>query len=221
MSEYQFTCKHCGQVMSGTQEMLGKTCACPSCGQEIKIQDADVQPSAPPTPTIPQPVIGKTAGIAITSLVLGILSFVLFFLGILLSIPGVICGHIAKSRISKSAGALKGDGLALAGIIIGYVNIGFAVLFVPLNMAIAIPAFIQYRDDTRTGLCQNNLRLIDHAKEVWSVKVTAATGDDVDDAEVIEYLQGGRPVCPDAGTYTFNPVGSDPVCSKGGEHSLP
>ena len=171
-------------------------------------------------PTIPEPVIAKTPGIAVTSLVLGILSFVIFFAGILLSVPGVICAHVAKSRIAKSAGALKGDGLALAGMIICYVNIGFAVLFVPLYAAIAIPAFIQYRTDTQAGLCQNNLRLIDHAKGVWSIKNSVATGDVVDEAEAVEYIKGGRPICPASGTYTFNPVGTDPVCSQGGDHSL-
>ena len=41
----------------------------------------------------------KTVGLAIASLVLGILGFVA--LGILVAIPAVICGHMAKSRIKN------------------------------------------------------------------------------------------------------------------------
>ncbi|HTH45961.1 MAG TPA: DUF4190 domain-containing protein [Candidatus Limnocylindria bacterium] len=55
----------------------------------------------------------KTSGLAIASLVCGILCFT--GIGPIL---GLVFGILAKSRISKSAGRLKGDGLALAGIIV-------------------------------------------------------------------------------------------------------
>jgi hypothetical protein len=54
---------------------------------------------------------------AIASLILGIL-FVLFPL----SIPAVVFGHIALSQIKRSAGRLGGAGLAIAGLVLGYLG---------------------------------------------------------------------------------------------------
>ena len=60
----------------------------------------------------------KTAALAIWSLVLGILAVTccMLFTGL----PAIICGHKAHSKIKQSAGALTGDGMALAGLILGY-----------------------------------------------------------------------------------------------------
>lgn len=85
----------------------------------------------------------KTAGIAVASLVLGILSYCL--LGPLTSIPAVICGHVALSKIKKNADTLQGGGLALAGLIMGYIQLGTMVLLLPILAAISIPAFAQAR----------------------------------------------------------------------------
>lgn len=95
-----------------------------------------------------------TSGLAITSLVLGILSFLC--LGPLMSIPGVICGHIARSKIKKSQGREKGEGLALGGLICGYINIAL----VPLFVAIMIPAFMQAKDKAEA------VSLINDAREI-------------------------------------------------------
>ena len=47
---------------------------------------------------------------------------------IITAIPAIMCGHLARSKIRKSNGALNGMGIALAGLIIAYVEIPFAVL---------------------------------------------------------------------------------------------
>jgi len=79
----------------------------------------------PPPPPVPQPV-PRTAPIAIWSLVLAILSFNCGFL--VTAIPAVICGHIAWSKIQKSGGALRGKGIAIAGLILGYLAVPLGVL---------------------------------------------------------------------------------------------
>ena len=60
----------------------------------------------------------QSSGLAITSLVLGILS--LFLLGILGAIPGIITGHMARSKAKKNPEQFGGSGMALAGLILSY-----------------------------------------------------------------------------------------------------
>lgn len=80
----------------------------------------------------------RTVGQATASMVLGILSLIMF--GILAGIPAVICGHVAKSKIKKDPENLTGDGQALAGLITGYLSIGFSILVIPAILAaVAIP----------------------------------------------------------------------------------
>ncbi len=93
--------------------------------------------SATPPPPLLYPVPPPaTSGLAITSLILGILSF--FSLG-LTAIPAVICGHVASSQIKKSGGRLAGRGLAIGGLVTGY--FGFLFIFLGILAGIALPVF--------------------------------------------------------------------------------
>jgi hypothetical protein len=65
----------------------------------------------------------RTSGLAIASLVLSLLGC--FFLT---AIAGVICGHIARKKIRRDP-SLSGNGLALAGLVIGYVMIALMGFF--------------------------------------------------------------------------------------------
>ena len=85
------------------------------------------QPYQQPPPMQPQ-YPQKTSGFAITALVLGILGF----LCILLGIPAIVFGHLAQSSIKQSKGQIKGAGMALAGLICGYISValnGILILF--------------------------------------------------------------------------------------------
>jgi hypothetical protein len=86
-------------------------------------------PPTPPAPPVPQPV-PRTASAAIWSLVLA----GLFFIGgwLFTAIPAVICGHVARSKIRKSGGALRGQGIATAGLILGYIALTLGVMSIPL-----------------------------------------------------------------------------------------
>ena len=88
---------------------------------------ADETPPSPPT--VPQ-TVARTSPVAIWSLVLAILSFTCGWLAT--AIPAVICGHIARSKIRKSGGALGGKGIATAGLILGYIALVIGVMGVPL-----------------------------------------------------------------------------------------
>jgi hypothetical protein len=63
---------------------------------------------------------------AIVSLITGILAW--FLLPIIGAIAAVITGHMAKKEIRESGGWLVGDGLATAGLILGYAHLALGVL---------------------------------------------------------------------------------------------
>lgn len=106
-------------------------------------------------PSVPQPP--KTSALAIWSLVLGILSITcLWICG---TVPAVICGVMALSRINKSAGALTGQGLAIAGIVTG--GVGILSGFILAGML--LPALNAAREKAREQVCMANLRQISMA----------------------------------------------------------
>jgi len=171
-----------------------------------------------PVPTIPEQP--RTSGLAIWSLVLGILSLTCFWL--LAAIPAVICGHVAYSRIKRSAGALSGNGLALGGLITGYASIALSIFVIPLLAAIAIPNFVKARSTAQMNACISNLRQIDGAKEMWVVENKKETKDTPTAQELRPYLKGGFTglKCPAGGVYTINSAGEKPTCSIP-NHQLP
>ena len=70
----------------------------------------------------------QTSTLAVVSLVAGILGWTLVpFFG---SIAAVICGHLARKEIRQQPDRLEGDGLAIAGLVLGYLAIAMAVLAV-------------------------------------------------------------------------------------------
>jgi len=98
------------------------------------------------------------------------------------------------------------------------VEIMIVVAIIGLLAAIAIPSFMKNRQQSQKNSCINNLRLIEHAKEQWAMETGASTGSAVADKEagVIAYIKGGAPKCPigDVDSYTYNAVGTLPVCGN-------
>ena len=165
----------------------------------------------------------KKCGLAIWSLVCGILAIALSVacIGPVFSIPAVICGHLAYSRIRRSAGALSGEGLALGGLITGYMGIAL-IPIIGLMATIAIPNFVKARTTAQTNFCISNLRQIDGAKQLWAMEHKKEATDTPTAQELEVYLKKGFGAlkCPAGGTYRINAVGEKPTCSIPG-HQLP
>src|SRR6266513_718987 len=87
---------------------------------------ADETPPPPSAQAMSAPAAPRVAQLAVVSLVLAVLSFAC--IPIVAVIPAIICGHVAWSKISKSGGALRGKGIAIVGLIVGYLAIPWAVL---------------------------------------------------------------------------------------------
>ena len=71
------------------------------------------------------PPAKPNSNMALASLILGILGWTL--LPTIGSIGAIITGHMAKNEIRSSMGALGGDGMATAGLVLGYANIAIAL----------------------------------------------------------------------------------------------
>lgn len=166
MTEFKFSCPTCGQHIQGDLRYAGTEIRCPTCKSGFTVpnpktttslrveHDRWVPPPAhahsaptagarrvsvppppppPPPPAALPPAPPKTSGLAIASLALSVTSLLIGPLGF---IPGIICGHIAKAKIAKNPN-LGGKGLALAGMIIGYI---FAGLFILIIISLTVVA---------------------------------------------------------------------------------
>ena len=116
------TCRHCGATIAAGAKF------CPACGA---VQPPDPvaggmpgyvpAPQSLPTaaqsgaPSAPR----STNGLAIASMVLGIVW--VWWIG---SILALIFGYVAKGQINASGGAQGGKGMAIAGIVLGWVGVG-------------------------------------------------------------------------------------------------
>src|SRR2546427_8108062 len=158
------------------------------------------------TPSQVQP---KTSRLAITSLVLGIISIVLVCIGPIFAIPAIICGHIAYTRTRSSQGLLTGGGLAIAGFITGYASLGLCLLLLP----IAIPNFVKARATAQRTVCIIHLKQIENAKQSWALQQNKKDGDAVTVADINKYVKPDTFKCPKGGIYQINPVGQKPSCS--------
>ena len=87
------------------------------------------------TPIIPKPrckcppkpqVTIRTSTLAIVSLITGILCW--FLLPLIGAIIAVVTGHMAKSEIRQSNGLITGEGMATAGLVLGYIHLGLSLI---------------------------------------------------------------------------------------------
>jgi len=113
------------------------------------------------------------------------------------------------------------------------VEIMIVVAIIGLLAAIAIPNFVRARTTSQMNACINNLRLIDAAKQQWSLEQHQATTAVPTSSDLQPYLghgSGGElPWCPADGAAGWgtsydgliNAVGVKPGCSIGSGFSQP
>jgi hypothetical protein len=70
----------------------------------------------------------RDSTLAIISLVAGLLGWTI--LPVIGAITAVVTGHLAKKEIRESNNTLSGDGMAMTGLILGYVRIGVIIVSV-------------------------------------------------------------------------------------------
>ena len=108
---------------------------------------------------------GQTSGLAVASLVLGILGFV--SCGIT-GLVGVILGIVALVGINKSAGALRGQGLAVSGIIVSGVSMLSLVAY-GLIAAIVTPSLAMASDNAEYHEALSRLQTVSAMTEIYGL----------------------------------------------------
>jgi type IV pilus assembly protein PilA len=149
-------CTSCGNVVGEGEQF------CRKCGAAVSAGLAG--PVMPPVPAGPAPTSGK----AVASLIFGL--FILFFP---FSIVAIILGHLSLSEIRKSAGRLKGEGMAIAGLVLGYIGVA-GVPIVLIMAAIAIPNLLRARMAANESSAVASVRTITTAEISYSSEHPAA-----------------------------------------------
>lgn len=109
---------------------------CESCGTRLVVGEPapalPAAPTLPPTPASTPAYTGplpETSGLAIASMVLGLVS--LLAGGGMLLIPGVLAlvlGYMARNQIRESGGTLRGDEFAMVGMITGGISLAIGLV---------------------------------------------------------------------------------------------
>lgn len=74
-------------------------------------------------------VYPRTSSLAVVSLIFGILAWVPPVLPFIGAVVAVVCGHTARAEIRRAPpGSMEGDGMALAGLILGWIQIGCMII---------------------------------------------------------------------------------------------
>ena len=183
-----------------TQAIQDDALVCPFC--KLSLPAAPGAPPPPPpgtyqTPAPMQPGLPgdaypmgqpQTSGKAIASLVCGIVGWIIPFVG---PVVAIVLGHLSLSEIKKSGGRLKGDGMAIAGLVLGYLG---ATLFVFLIIpAIMIPNLLRARMAANEASAVGSLRTLTTAEIAYS-----STCPKIGFAYALAEMGPNGTVCPDA-----------------------
>src|SRR4030042_3864589 len=106
----------------------------------------------------------RTDGFCVAALVLGILAWVIPFAGILLAILAIIFGSIGIKRVNRNPNFLTGTGLAVAGLVLGVVGIGIAILFI----SIFVQVFSAAQSTAQEKTCKSQMRTILSASDIYA-----------------------------------------------------
>jgi hypothetical protein len=114
--------------------------------------------STPSTPV-------KTSGLAVTSLVLGILGVITCGVTALV---GLILGIVAMVKVKNSGGKLGGNGIALAGVIVSAIFLAIFLFLIPFFAAMLLPALAAAKEKAQSINCVNNEKQLALAIRIYS-----------------------------------------------------
>ena len=155
--EIEFNCPKCNQKLAVDQFAAGATVNCPTCSASLVVPgQTPIKTIRPPTPMKRPPPLSTPAaspkrakGLAITSLVLGIIGLVPI-LGLATGLLGLALGITALVKRTTS------KGVAIAGTVVG----GIATLLIPVHIIVLVTAVSVGRFAAQSAVCAAHLKTI-------------------------------------------------------------
>jgi len=215
-------CPRCGETNAYGVKFCVQ-CGAPLSGEP---QPSDAPPAASGSvlglsqPKVLQPLPGpppmgssESSGKAIASLICGFFAWIFPA-----AVAAIILGHVSLSEIGRSAGRLRGRGMAIAGLVMGYAGL-FFIPFILIIAAIAIPNLLRARQAANEAAAVGSLRTINVAAITYSstysngfppsliaIDGTKSFGPSCDHAQLIdpEFAYGQR----DGYEFTYVPLGT-------------
>lgn len=143
---------------------------CPNCQNEIQEGSKFCPQCGRAVISIEQVKRRKESGLAVASMILGIVGILTFcmLIGMVFGVIALILGIISLIKINKQKEELSGKGFAITGIITG----GMVTLLIPIVgilAAIAIPNFKSAMSHSNVSTIQQEMRTIATALEAYYI----------------------------------------------------
>jgi len=131
---------------------------CPYCGvgQPVVVQASVAQPD--------WAVARQSSNKALASLICGIL-----FLCAPASIAAIILGHLALVDIKRSAGRMAGQGMAVAGLVMGYLGIALTAVYV-IAVVFTVRSTLRHDIPANETAAIAAMRMYDQALKAYAAK---------------------------------------------------
>jgi len=110
------------------EEIQDEAIKCRYCGAAVVLGGA-----AGASPVWAPPASSRVSGMAIASLVMGLLW--VYWIG---SILALVFGYVAKNQIDRERGKLTGRGMATAGIVLGWIWMGVLVVVIVVAVVVSL-----------------------------------------------------------------------------------
>jgi predicted Zn finger-like uncharacterized protein/prepilin-type processing-associated H-X9-DG protein len=181
-------CPHCGQSYQLTPEQVpqysGQTITCTACNKAFTVPRL-TQPPVPPglpagyPPGVPQqvsyatPQAQATNGLAVASLVTGILGLFAPLVGIV----GIVLGIMGLRKTRDPS--IGGQGMAIAGIVTGSLGIILSICMISIMVSILFPSLTRARETANRVKCASNMRQIGLAAIMYANEHGGPLPDDL------------------------------------------
>jgi len=143
---------------------------CKTCGASLHQRSTNLPPASPTYSTHHEyrsEQEGPEKGMAVTALILGILSFFTFGLLLVGAIVGIVLSAKAMGRVTREPWRYGGRSLAIAGLVLNIVSLTTAVPTAGIVAAIAVPNFLAARRAANEASAINSVRTLAYAEATY------------------------------------------------------
>ena len=156
----------------------------------------------PATPDYYTPESAKTSGLAVASMVVGILALAVFFVPLVPGLIALVLGLVGISRTGP--GRLRGRGFAVAGVACGGSAMALSVVGV-LLISILLPSLNRARGAANKIKCASDMRQIGQAARQYAIDFNGPYPDDLPALLAYSSLPNSTVVCPSSSAAAAAP----------------